>query len=431
VRRALGETFLSLRTRNFRLFFVGQMVSNTGNWLTNVALTLLVLDLTGSGVAVGLVAACQFGPILLFSAWGGAVADRTDKRRLLIVTQSLEMAESFGLAVLAFLPHPPLVGLYGLAVVGGLLLSLDNPLRRSFVSEMVPVEDIPNAVVLYSTIVNVSRMFGPALAGLLVVTLGYGWAFAIDGASYVAVLVCLVLMRPDELRRRPPRPRARGEVRAGIRYVRSMPALWITFAMLGAVGLLSYNFSVTLPLFVTEGLGSSEGVFTLLYSVFSFGAVLSAFVVARRRLVGVRHIVRGAGALGVAMLLLSIVPGAGVAVPAVFLVGVASILFMTSTTAFAQVEADPAMHGRVLALQTVLMVGTTPIGGPLLGWLADTVGSRAPIVLGGVVALGTAALGALAARRWVDESALAGLPAGARPEPVPVPAVPAVADVEG
>ncbi len=399
--RALTGTFLSLRHRNFRLYFVGQIVSNTGNWLTNVALILLVLELTGSGLAVGLLAACQFGPILFLSAWGGALADRSDKRRFLLLTQSLEMAESIGLAILAFLPHPPLAGLYGLAVVGGTLLAFDNPLRRSFVSEMVPVEDIPNAVVLYSAVVNVSRIFGPALAGLLVATVGFGWCFALDAASYVAVLVCLHIMRPADLYRRPPTPRAKGEVREGLRYVRSMPSLWISFVMLAAIGTLSYNFTVTLPLFVTDGLHSTGTVFTVLYSVLSAGAVVSALVVAHRNLVGMRHIIIGAVALGVTMLLLAAVPGVDAAVPVVFLVGMASILYLTSTTAIVQVEGKAEMHGRVLALQTVLVAGTTPIGGPLLGWLADTLGGRAPLVFGGVVSLVAAAFGFVANRRYI------------------------------
>lgn len=174
--RALRQTFQSLHNRNFRLYFIGQLISNSGNWLTNVALVLLVLRITGSGLAVGLLAACQFGPIVVLSAWAGALADRADKRRLLLLTQSLEMVQSAGLAVLAFLPHPPLGGLYALAVCGGTLLAFDNPLRRSFVTEMVQAEDIPNAVVLYSLVVNVSRIFGPALAGLLIVTLGLAGA---------------------------------------------------------------------------------------------------------------------------------------------------------------------------------------------------------------------------------------------------------------
>jgi MFS family permease len=411
--RALARTFLSLRHRNFRLYFIGQIVSNTGNWLTNVALILLVLKLTGSGLAVGLLAACQFGPILFLSAWGGALADRSDKRRFLLLTQSLEMAESIGLAILAFLPHPPLAGLYGLAVVGGTLLAFDNPLRRSFVSEMVPVEDIPNAVVLYSAVVNVSRIFGPALAGLLVATVGFGWCFALDAASYVAVLVCLHIMRPVELYRRPPTPRAKGEVREGLRYVRSMPSLWISFVMLAAIGTLSYNFNVTLPLFVTDGLHSTGTVFTVLYSVLSAGAVVSALVVAHRSLVRMRHIIIGAVALGVTMLLLAAVPGVGAAVPVVFLVGMASILYLTSTTAIVQVEGKAEMHGRVLALQTVLVAGTTPIGGPLLGWLADTLGGRAPLVLGGVVSLVAAAFGFVANRRYIPRRRDGVAPTGA------------------
>ncbi len=406
--RGLGRTFHSLRHRNFRLYFTGQLVSNTGNWLTNVALVLLVLDLTGSGFDVGLLAACQFGPILFLSAWAGAVADRSDKRRFLLVTQSLEMAESVGLAVLAFMPHPPLAGLYLLAVAGGTLLAFDNPLRRSFVSEMVPSEDIPNAVVLYSTVVNVSRIFGPALAGLLVATVGYGWCFALDAATYLAVLFCLYVMRPAELHRRPAQPRHKGEVREGLRYVRSMPTLWISFAMLAAIGTLSYNFNVTLPLFVTDGLGSSGTVFTILYSIYSAGAVVSALIVADRSLVRMVHIVIGAAALGATMLLLAAVPSVGFAVPIVFLVGMASILYLTATTALVQVEGKPEMHGRVLSLQTVLMVGTTPVGGPLLGWMADTVGGRAPIVLGGVVALLAAAFGAVASRRYIHRQPEAG-----------------------
>ena len=395
----MSRTFLALRNRNFRLFFVGQLISNTGNWLTTVALTLLVLKITGSGLGVGILASCQFGPILLLSAYAGAIADRVDKRRALMVTQSLEMAQSVGLAVLAFLPHPPLAGLYALAAVGGVLLAFDNPLRRSFVSEMVPATDIPNAVVLYSTIVSLSRIFGPALAGLLVVTLGYGWGFAIDAGSYLAVLVCLGLMRPQELYRAPARTRARGAVREGLRYVRSMPVLWISFTMLAAIGVLAYNFTVTLPLFVTGPLHSSEGVFTVLYSIFSAGAVVGALVVARRELVRLGHAVLGAAALGVAMLLLAAAPGVGAAVPAVFLVGMASILYLNATTAIVQVAARPELHGRVLSLQTVILIGTTPVGGPLLGWLADTLGGRAPIVVGGTVSLLTAGFGWWASRR--------------------------------
>lgn len=401
-RSNIHRTFHSLRTRNFRLFFIGQTVSNSGNWLTNVALTLLILELTRSGFYVGLLAACQFGPILLLSLWGGAIADRSDKRKLLFVTQALEMLESAALAALAFMGNPPIWALFTVATIGGVLLAFDNPLRRSFVTEMVPRQDIPNAVVLYSTIVNVSRIVGPALAGALIVGLSYGWCFAIDAVSYLAVLTSLWMMRPDELLRQPPPSRRlNGQVRAALRYVVAMPVLWITFLMLLIVGTLAYNFTVTLPLFVTQTLHGDNGSFTLIYSVFGFGSLIGALLVANRSLVRVRHVILGAVSLGITMLVLSISPNVAVTLPLAFILGVTSILYMTSTTAIVQVEAKPSMHGRVLALQTSLLVGTTPIGGPLLGALADVVGARAPIVLGGLACLVAALFGYIARREFI------------------------------
>lgn len=397
--RPFSKTFRALRNRNFRLFFIGQSISNSGNWLTNVALVLLVLRLTSSGFAVGVVSACQYGPILFLSPWGGAVADRVDKRRALLVTQALEMLQSGGLAVLAFLPHPPLAGLYVLAVAGGVVLSLDNPLRRSFVSEMVPESDLANAVVLYSTIVNISRVFGPALAGLLATTLGYGWCFAIDASTYVAVLYCVWVMRSDELHRAPPAPAAKGAIREGVRYILATPTLWISFGMLAAIGTLSYNFNVTLPLFVTRSLHRSEGVFTILYSVFSVGAVVSALIIARRGRVPLSQIIWGAAAMGIALLLLSAAPGIATAMPAAFVVGMASIVYMTSTSAIVQVGTRREMQGRLLALQTVFVAGTGVIGGPICGWLADVAGGRAPLIFGGIVCLLASGVGALASGR--------------------------------
>ena len=286
-----------------------------------MALILLVLKITGKGVAVGLVTACEFGPVLLLSAWGGAIADRSDKRKLLFLTQALEMAQSAGLAALAFTAHPPLWGLYGLTVIGGALLAFDNPLRRAFVTEMVPADDIPNAVVLYSTIVNLSRVFGPALAGLLIATVGFGWSFTLDTASYSAVLLCLALMRAADLRRVPPRPRARGEIIDGLRYVASQPRLWISLAMFVAIGIFTYNFTVTLPLFVKDVLHGSTRVFTLLYAIFSTGSVIGALVVAHRRWVGMTAILLGAFAMGVTTLAFAATSGVWTAAIMVFLLG--------------------------------------------------------------------------------------------------------------
>ena len=394
---AFGPTFASLRHRNFRLFFIGQTVSNSGNWLTRVALILLVLHLAKSGFAVGLVSACEFGPVFLLSAWAGTLADRYNKRRVLLWTQSLEMLQSLGLAALAFLPHPPLPGLYLLALIGGILLAFDNPFRRALVPELVPRQDLPNAVVLYSTIVNLSRMFGPALAGILVTTWGYGWAFALDALSYGAVLVCLWLMRLAE--QSPGAARHKGEIAEGLRYVAAMPSLWISFAMYGVIGLLATNFAVTLPLFVTDSLHRGGREFTLLYSTFSAGAVASALLVARRNWVGLQHIIWGAALLGATLGALALTPSFVAALVAVFGVGMASILYLTSTTALVQVESRRALQGRVISFQTVLLGGSKLFGGPILGHLADAQGGRAPLTLGALVCLATAVLGYFASAR--------------------------------
>jgi MFS family permease len=393
------RTLSSLRSRNFRLFFFGQTVSNTGNWLTMVALTLLVLHRTGSGVAVGALSACQFGPILLLSAWAGAIVDRSNKRRLLYITQGLEMGQSFVLAALAFMPHAPLAAFFVTAAVGGCLLAIDNPVRRTFVNEMVPVEDLPNAVTIYSAMVNISRIVGPAIAGLLIVTVGYGWCFTIDAISYIAVFIALGMMRPAELRVVSVSPRAAGQVRAGLRYITRVPELWITFVMLLIVGTISYNFTVVFPLFVERALHGNDAAYTLVYSSFSAGALIGAVIVARRATVTIRTVATGAAALGASMLVLAVVPDVALALVVAAAVGAASVAFMTATTAIAQVRTDQQMIGRVLAIQTVLLIGTTPIGGPILGAISDTIGARAPVLIGGIGALAAAAFGLVAARR--------------------------------
>jgi MFS family permease len=393
------RTFASLWVRNFRLFFIGQLISNTGNWLTIVALTLLVLHRTNSGVAVGLLSACQYGPMLVLSPWAGLVADRSNMRRLLYVTQSLEMAQSAALAVLAFVPHMPLPAFFVVAAAGGCMLAFDNPGRRSFVNEMVQPRLVPNAVTLYSAIVNLSRLLGPTLAALLIVTVGYGWSFTVDAASYVAVLVALWAMRDDELRAVPRTPRGRGQIREGVRYVLHVPDLAVTFLMLLVIGIASYNFSVVLPIFVERGLHGSDAQFSLVYASFAAGAVVGTLVVARRTMVSVRTMVVGATAFGASMLALSAVPNVSSAYPVAALVGGSSVAYMTATTALAQLRAEAHMIGRVLALQAVLLIGTTPIGSPLLGWLADTAGGRAPLVVGALGALAAAALGTLMVRR--------------------------------
>ena len=405
-RAALGKTFQSLASYNFRLFFTGQLISNTGNQLTNVALILFVLKLSHSGLAVGALAACQLGPLVVLSAWAGAVADRVDKRRALLVTQSLEMGQSAALAVLAFLPHPSIVVVYALAVAGGVLLAFDNPLRRSFVPEMVSKDELPNAVVLYSTIVSLSQVSGPALAGALVATVGFGFCFALDALTYLAVIGCLVMMRERELFRQPPAARTGREVREGFAYVASVPRLWISFAMFAFVGLFTFNLRVALPLLVTGPLHGTDVAFAALCSISSLGGVVGSLVVAHRRLVELRHVIIGALVMGLAMVLLSAMSSVPAAVPAAFLVGAAGIVYMTASTTVAQIDTRRDMHGRVLALQTALIGGTALVGGPIVGQLADLAGGRAPIAIGGVVCLVAAGFGELARRRFTRATSL-------------------------
>jgi MFS family permease len=393
------RTFSALWVRNFRLFFVGQLISNSGNWLTMIALTLLVLHRTGSGVAVGLLAACQFGPMLVLSAWAGVIADRSNKRHLLYITQSLEMAQSATLAVLAFLPDVPLPVFFVVAAAGGCMLAFDNPGRRSFVNEMVQPDMVANAVTLYSANVNLSRLIGPTLAAALVATVGYGWSFTLDSVSYVAVLVALWLMRDDELRETVRTPRGRGQIRAGMRYILGVPELWISFLIMLVLGILSYNFSVTLPILVEKAMHGSDADFSLVYASFSAGAVVGTLIIARRTVVTLRTIIVTTAVFGATMFGLAAAPNVASTYPIAAVVGGTSVAYMTATTAHAQLRAAQQMMGRVLALQTVLLIGTTPVGGPVLGLLADAAGGRVPVVVGGVGALTAAAVAAVLARR--------------------------------
>ncbi len=389
----MPSTFSSMHSRNFRLFFSGQFISQVGNWLTLLAQTLLVLHLTDNGLAVGLLGAAQFGPVLLMGAFAGLIADRADKRRLLVITQSLAMLQSGALAVIAFMPNTPLLGVYALAFIGGIITAFDNPARRAFVVEMVPESNVNNAVSLNSAMMTGSRVIGPALAGVLVSSVGFGWCFAVDGLSYIAVIGGLLAMRSSELRRPPVAVRGPGQVREGIRYVRSVPELWLVVVMMAIVGTFSFNFSTVMPLFVTRTLHGSDMEFTLLFSVISLGSLTGALVMARRTSVSLVHMQVASAVFGTAMCALSLVPDLAVSFPMAFMVGVSSIAFMTSSTAIVQFRSDPAMRGRVLALQTLVFLGSTPIGGPLLGGLIDLTNARVGLAAGGVAALGAALYG--------------------------------------
>ncbi len=392
------NTFRSLRSRNFRLFFGGQLVSQVGNWLTMIAQTLLVLKLTDGGLALGILTACQFAPLLLLGAWSGLVADRSDKRKLLLVVQSLAMAQSFVLAALAFMDRPPLLGVYALALAGGFAVAFDNPARRAFVVEMVEDEDVQNAVSLNTALMTGSRIVGPALAGLLVTTVGYGWTFLLDGLSYIAVLVALWRMDTNALRAAPVQPRGRGQIREGLRYIRSVPELRIPLLMMTVVGTLGFNFQVVIPLFVTDTLNGDDRAFTLLFSVLSAGSFVGALVAARRKHVDLRAVALACAGFGAALSVMAAAPSLVAAFPAAVLVGFSGVAFMTTSTAIMQLRASPSMRGRVLALQAMVFLGSTPIGGPVLGWLCDVTSPRVGLLVGGVATLAAAAWGLATAR---------------------------------
>jgi MFS family permease len=390
---AAKDTFRSLHTRNFRLFFLGQLVSQTGTWLTMIAQTLLVLKLTDSGIALGLLAACQFGPVLLLGAWAGAVADRADKRRMLILTQTLAMFQSLAIAIVVFTHTETVAIIYALAAVQGVITAFDNPARRSFVVEMVPETELPNAVSLNSAVMTGSRVFGPALAGLLVVTFGFGWAFLIDAFSYLAVIWGLWAMRPSELYTVTPSKKGKGQVREGLRYVFGEPKLLVPLVMMALIGTLAFNFSVTLPLLVKRTLHGNDTTFTILFSILSLGSLLGALYTARRKTITGRNLIVSAFAFGIAMLGLSAVPNLWFAFPVGVLMGFASVGFLTSSTAIVQLLAEPVYRGRVLALQAMVFLGSTPIGGPIVGWVSDLGGPRAGVALGGIACIAAAVYG--------------------------------------
>jgi MFS family permease len=381
------STFESLRIRNFRLFFGGQLISQIGNWLTLIAQALLVLKLTDSGVALGLLAACQFGPVLVLGAWSGLVADRSDKRKLLLIVQTFAMVQSFALAFIAFMDNPPVAAIYIVALLGGVATAFDNPARRAYVVEMVPETNVQNAVSLNSALMTGSRVVGPALAGLLISTVGYGWTFAADGLSYLAVIVGLLLMRTGENRPHIVTPRGKGQIREGLRYVRGMPELFVPLVMMAIVGTFAFNFQTVMPLLIKRTLHGNDRTFTLIYSVISVGSLFGALLSARRTSVTVRHIIMSSFGFGVSMLLLALTPNVPFTYAIGILVGVSSITFMTTSTAIMQLRSDPSMRGRVLALQAIVFLGSTPIGGPILGWVSEHFGARAGVVIGGVAAI--------------------------------------------
>ncbi len=397
--RAVGaRTFRSLHIRNYRLFFFGQLVSVTGTWMQTVAQSWLVLNLTGSGIDLGITVALQFLPMLLFGLWGGMLADRYDKRTLLIAAQVASALLAFTLFALVATDAVELWMVYVLAFLGGVATMVDMPTRQSFVIEMVGPDDIPNAVGLNSAMYNTGRILGPAAAGVTISTLGIAPAFLANALSYFAVIVALLAMRTDELHRRAPAERRRGEVRAGLRYAWTDPTLRSTLFLVGVLGMFGFNFIVVLPLlarFTFEGGAGLYGVFTALMAA---GSLAGALFAASRLRPTRRRLISSGVAFGVLLLATAAAPTVWLTCVLLVAVGAAVMLFLATANTTLQLNSDPAMRGRVMALYGLLFLGTTPAGAPLLGWISEAWGPRYGLALGGALSL--VAAGAAGSRGW-------------------------------
>lgn len=390
LRLAGRRTFRSLRTRNYRIYFVGQIVSASGTWMQQIAQTWLVVQLTHTNaIAVGTITAVQFLPVLLIGAWGGVVADRADKRKLLMATSAAAMVIAAVLASLVALDVIELWMVYVLAALLGIVTALDNPARRSFVTELVPEEDGANAVSLNSSVFTAARIVGPALAGVTIAAVGIAWCFAANSVSFVAVIAALLAMRTTEIRPSIPTQRAKGQLREGFRYVWSHPALRTVLVMTAVIGTLSFNFQVTLSLMVRKVFHGGAGTFGSLYALMSVGALLGSLVVAHRARATQRFVIVAAIAFGTCMLAAAFAPSLALLAVLLFPTGIASIAFLSSAGALSQTRAEPEFRGRVAALASVAFLGSTPIGGPIVGLLSAAFGPRSGLVLGGVTALAT------------------------------------------
>ena len=411
----LARTGRSLRRPNYRRFIAGHSISVVGTWMQRVAQDWLVLELTGSAVAIGTATALQFLPMLLFGAWGGVLVDRFDRWKLIVITQSVSLVLAAVLAVTTLLGQTTLALVYVMAALLGLVTVVDSPARQAFVTDLVPPSDYVNAQAINSTIHNAGRLIGPAVAGLLIAATGAGPAFAVNALSFVAVLAGLARIDRSALYPAEHLPRGKGQVRAGLRYAWSHRQLRATLVLVAVVGLFGQNFRVVLPITATEVLGGNAATYGYLTAALGLGAVMGALGAASRRTVTGRGLLLWTVAFGVVNLITALVGGLVVALAALVAVGISNILFNTLARTLLQLHSDPAMQGRVMALHGLLFLGTTPIGGPLLGWVCAAVGSQWAWVVAGVTALAVAA--AVVRPMWRAED----------PTAQPVPVVPSAA----
>ena len=390
MRLLLQTTFRSLRVRNFRLFFVGQLISSIGLWMQQIAELWLILKLTDSAAAVGLITVTHFGPILLFGLWGGVIADRLDKRKIMLFTQPLLGLIAVGLAVFSATGGVTPGLLYGFSAMTGLVLALDNPTRRAFVREMVELDDVPNAVSLVSMLMTSARIVGPALSGILLARSSATAVFAINGVSYLAVLIALLLMRTSELYRVPGVPKGKGQLAEGLRYAWANPGVRLPIVMMAWIGTLSFNFSVLLVLMAEQTFNAGSDGFGTLISLSAIGSLTGALFLATRTQITHRFLIITAFVFGVVTIVSTTAPTLLTMAVLLLPVGAAGVTFIAGTQAATQAAAEPQMQGRVMALFAVVFLGSTPIGGMFAGFQAELMGPRIAFATGGAISILTA-----------------------------------------
>jgi MFS family permease len=389
----VSRTFASLRIRNYRLFAGGQLVSLTGTWMQRVGQDWLVLRLTNnSGTAIGITTALQFLPILLLGLQGGVIADRFSKRKLILATQVTMGLIALALGLLDLVGAATLYDVYLFAFLLGVVTAVDNPTRQAFVSELVGGEELPNAVGLNSATFNAARIVGPAAAGLLIDGVGTAWVFLGNAASFIAVITCLLMMRPSELFPAPRLVRQRGNLREGLSYVRHRRELLVPIVLVGVVGTFGLNFQITLALVDKVVFHRGAASFGLLSALLATGALAGALLGARRTHPTTRLVILGAIAFGVLEVVAGLMPAFAMLGVALVPVGLANITFSTAANSSVQLASAPEMRGRVMGLYMLVFAGGTPVGAPLVGWISQEFGARWGLIGGGVVSAGAGAV---------------------------------------
>lgn len=387
-RKQRRHTFSSLRVRNFRIFATGQVISNTGTWMQRVAQDWLVLELThNSGTAIGITTGLQFLPLLLFSLWGGMIADRYSKRLILMMTQTAMGGLALILGVLAVTGEVRIWQVYLLAFGLGLATVVDNPTRQSFAVEMVGRDELRNAIALNSAVFNLARITGPAVAGLVISLVGTPTAFFVNAASYAAVLISLHLMRQSELHPANRVARAKGQLREGLAYVRSRPDLLMTMVLVFFLATFGMNFTVTNALMSRSVFHTGAGSFGIASAVFALGALIGALVAARRSRSSMRLLVGMALAFGVLELITGLMPTFWLFLVLLVPTGLAVISFSTAANSTTQLSVAPEMRGRVMGIYMLVFLGGAPLGAPLAGWVAQVFGPRMSLIAGGGISV--------------------------------------------